>query len=87
MALEAIAATVYDVVLLDLHMPEVGGLEVARRLNEGSPSGRPRLIALTASAMEGDREMCLAGGMDDYLSKPIQAAPLTEALERCARAS
>jgi CheY-like chemotaxis protein len=85
LALEAIAATVYDVVLLDLHMPEVGGLEVARRLNQEAPHGRPRLIALTASAMEGDREMCLAGGMDDYLSKPIQAAPLTEALERCAR--
>ncbi len=74
----------YDIVLMDVQMPEMDGLEATRRLRERWPQGehRPWVIALTANAMQGDRELCVAAGMDDYMSKPIKAAELTAALER-----
>ncbi|WP_415911113.1 response regulator [Oleiharenicola sp. Vm1] len=83
-ALEALEQRAYDVVLLDVQMPDLDGLEVARRLTAArpDPATRPWLIALTANAMQGDREICLAAGMDDYLSKPIKKADLGAALER-----
>jgi len=82
--LAALARQVYDVVLLDVQMPEMDGLEAARRVNQlWSPAERPRLVAMTANAMQGDREQCLAAGMDDYLVKPVHVAALKEALERC----
>jgi signal transduction histidine kinase/DNA-binding response OmpR family regulator len=75
----------YDAVLLDIQMPQMDGLEVARRVRERYVAAtRPRLIAMTASAMNGDRERCLAAGMDDYVSKPLQIRMLQAALERCA---
>ncbi len=67
----------YDVVLVDVQMPRMAGLEAARRIRaEIAPSEQPRLIALTAHAMRGDRERCLAAGMDDYLSKPVRLEDL-----------
>ena len=69
-------------VLLDVQMPEMDGLETARRIRSEFPAG-PRLIAMTANAMQGDREACLAAGMDDYLSKPIRVAELVAALQKC----
>jgi len=84
--LEALARQTYDVVLLDVQMPEMDGLEAARRIcAAASNNARPRLIAMTANAMEGDRERCLAAGMDDYLSKPIRVPDLQEALTRVER--
>ncbi|MGH9665203.1 MAG: response regulator, partial [Bryobacteraceae bacterium] len=84
-ALASLGSHAYDAVLLDVHMPEMDGLEVARRVGERFPhSTRPRLIAMTASAMSGDRETCLAAGMDDYISKPLRMQALQDALERCA---
>ena len=75
----------YDVVLMDVQMPEMDGLEASRRIIEKWPeSGRPRIVAMTANAMQGDREMCLAAGMDDYLTKPIRVDRLVEALTRVA---
>jgi len=75
----------FDLVLMDVHMPGISGLEATRlmRAFERS-SGRARtpIIALTASAMEGDRRICLDAGMDDYLSKPLRARELLHALER-----
>jgi CheY-like chemotaxis protein len=82
--MEAVRRQRYDIVLLDVQMPEMDGLEVARRICQLWPErrDRPWIIAITANAMQGDREACLAAGMDDYISKPIDAAELAEALER-----
>jgi len=81
--LDAIRRQRYDLVLMDLQMPEMDGLEAARRIRTDFASGpRPWIIALTANAMQGDRELCLAAGMDDYISKPIKQADLAGALER-----
>jgi len=81
--LEALQRQRYDVILMDVQMPEMDGLEASRAIHEGwEASQRPRIIAMTANAMQGDREECLAAGMDDYLTKPIQINVLQEALER-----
>jgi len=81
-AVESIARQVYDVVLMDVQMPEMDGLEASRRITKGkTPDQRPRIIAMTANAMQGDREMCLAAGMDDYIAKPIRVPTLVEALK------
>jgi CheY-like chemotaxis protein len=85
---EAVAAVQrgqYDLVLMDVQMPEMDGLEATRRIIERHGSDRPRIVALTADAMQDDRERCLAVGMDDYLSKPIRPAELAEALERASQ--
>jgi two-component system, sensor histidine kinase and response regulator len=80
----------YGIILMDCQMPEMDGYEATRaiRNREQAPDGRcpwkspVYIIALTASAMQGDREKCLAVGMDDFLSKPIQPSELQAALER-----
>jgi len=84
--LEALARRRYDVVLLDVQMPRMDGLEVARCIRQWPREKRPRLIAMTANAMQGDREECLGAGMDDYIAKPIHLQVLQAALERCAEA-
>ncbi len=86
--LEAIAAIEqkrYDVVFMDVQMPELDGLEATRRIvARWDRAHRPTIVAMTANAMDGDREMCLAAGMDDYLSKPIRPEELAAALDRAA---
>ena len=80
-AIEALRAGRYDVVLLDMQMPELDGLSTAAQIVETWPRPeRPRLVALTANAMSGDRERCLAAGMDDYVTKPIRRDALEAAL-------
>ncbi len=83
-ALEALARDRYDLVLMDVHMPRMGGLEAtaAIRERERGRGGHLPIVALTALAMSGDREMCLEAGMDHYLAKPISAAELLETIER-----
>jgi CheY-like chemotaxis protein/HPt (histidine-containing phosphotransfer) domain-containing protein len=84
-AIQAVERQSYDVILMDVQMPEMDGLEASRQICRRWPAGkRPRIIAMTANAMQGDREMCLAAGMDDYLSKPIRVNELVAALSRSA---
>ncbi len=80
-AIECIARQTYDLVLMDVQMPEMDGLEASRRITaKFGPHERPRIVAMTANAMQGDREQCLAAGMDDYLTKPIRVDELVRAL-------
>ena len=86
--LSAIRRQHYDIVLMDVQMPEMDGLEATRRIRAEQEAGKPVpwIIALTANAMEGDREMCEQAGMNDYLSKPIKGSELTAALLRARHA-
>ena len=86
-ALHALERESYEVVLMDVQMPEMDGLEATRRIHERQASARPHIIAATANATKADREHCLAAGMDDYLSKPIRMEELAAALARVPRAT
>ena len=80
-AIAAVERVPYDVVLMDVQMPEMDGLEASRRITTRWVAGeRPRIVAMTANAMQSDREACLAAGMDDYVTKPIRVGALVEAL-------
>src|SRR5262249_12684813 len=76
------AEILYDLVLMDVQMPEMDGLEATAiiRAHEQKAGGHIPILAMTAHAMKGDREECLAAGMDGYLSKPIQPAELRRAI-------
>jgi PAS domain S-box-containing protein len=83
-ALASLQRQTYDVVLMDVQMPEMDGLEATRAIcEEWPPAQRPRIIAMTANVMIEDREACLAAGMDDYLGKPIRVDELIHALSQC----
>ncbi len=82
--LQALERDAYDVILMDVQMPEMDGLEATRQIAARyEASERPRIIAMTADVMAGGRERCLDAGMDDYLSKPVRLEALDEALRRC----
>ena len=83
-ALAALACECFDLVLMDVQMPEMDGLEAtaAIRRTEQEIGGHIPIIAMTAHAMKGDRERCLASGMDDYLAKPVEPKALNAVLER-----
>ncbi len=81
--LDALAQRPYDLILMDVQMPVMDGFEATRRIVSGAlPDARPRIIAMTANAMYGDRERCLQSGMDDYISKPIRIEELRRIVER-----
>ncbi|MDI3282429.1 response regulator [Polyangium sp. 15x6] len=83
--LEAVTRKEYDVVFMDVQMPEMDGLEATRRLRAAGPfRGRPRIVAMTANAMHEDQKACLAAGMDDFVAKPIRIEELVAALLRSA---
>jgi signal transduction histidine kinase/CheY-like chemotaxis protein/HPt (histidine-containing phosphotransfer) domain-containing protein len=83
-AVTAVRRRTYDVVLMDVQMPELDGLSATRRIRAELGDQRPWIIAVTANALLGDRAACLAAGMDDYLAKPLVAADLARALDRAA---
>jgi len=84
--LQALERRHYDVVLMDVQMPEMDGLEATQAIRQRWPEGeRPSIIAMTASALKGDRDMCLAAGMDDYVSKPVKIEMLRAALVACGK--
>jgi PAS domain S-box-containing protein len=86
-ALLALEQRQFDVVLMDVQMPEMNGFEATRRIRQREPAGvHIPIIAMTAHAMKGDRERCLESGMDAYVSKPIRADALWEAIERLVQA-
>jgi PAS domain S-box-containing protein len=82
--IQALERQTYDVILMDVQMPEMDGLEAARRIVVRQPdrTKRPWIIALTANAVQGDRDICLDAGMDDYISKPIKKEELAAAMGR-----
>jgi two-component system sensor histidine kinase/response regulator len=82
-ALQTLARERFDVVLMDVQMPHMDGFEATRRIraNEQGGEGRQRVVAMTAHAMAGDRERCLAAGMDGYVAKPIARAELYAEVE------
>ncbi len=87
LALEAWRGGGHDLVLMDMMMPEMDGLEATRRIREeerarGKPSQRIAIVAMTANAMQGDRERCLEAGMDGYVSKPVKPEVLFQEIER-----
>ena len=79
-AIESIERQAYDVILMDVQMPELDGLDATREIRRLTNIAQPHIIAMTENAMEGDRELCLSAGMDDYISKPIRVHELLEAL-------
>ena len=72
----------YDLVFMDLQMPEMDGLEASRRIRGLPLERQPKIVALTANAMQGDRELCLAAGMDDYVTKPVKMHEIAAAIRR-----
>jgi CheY-like chemotaxis protein len=86
-ALDALERQPYDVVLMDVEMPEMDGLEATRRIHQRSAERRPHIVAVTANAMQGERELCIQAGMDDYIAKPIRLEELSGALSRVERRS
>jgi CheY-like chemotaxis protein len=83
--LQALERQPYDIVFMDVQMPEMDGYEAARQLRRRWTGDRPRIIAMTGNAMQGDREKCLDAGMDDYIAKPVRVEDLRNTLERWGR--
>jgi signal transduction histidine kinase/DNA-binding response OmpR family regulator len=82
-ALEALRKKAYDVIFMDMQMPEMDGLEATRRIRADFPPDRqPIIVAMTANAMDGDKQHCLAAGMNDYISKPVLPEAVEAVLER-----
>jgi len=83
-ALLAMEERSFDLVLMDVQMPEIDGLEATRLIRQ-SGARQPWIVAMTAHALQGDRERCLNAGMDDYISKPVRLDALRSALDRFER--
>jgi CheY-like chemotaxis protein len=81
LALAALEKETYDLILMDIQMPEMNGLDATRLTREKLGSDSPVIVALTAEALEGDEERFLSQGFDGYLSKPLQAHKLQQVLE------
>ncbi len=84
--LDALARQPYDLILMDVHMPEMDGLEATRQIIERYSDTRPRIIAMTANAMTEGKDECMAAGMDDYISKPVRRETLEATIQRTCEA-
>jgi len=82
--LEALERQPYDLILMDIKMPEMDGIAAAREIRKRWPNNGPKIIAITAYALEGDREKCLEAGMDDYIAKPVKKDDLAALLRNIA---
>lgn len=86
--LKATSERIYDVILMDLQMPEMDGIEATKRLRmPGAVANRPRIVAVTANVLQSDRDMCVAAGMDEFISKPMKVEDLAAALSRAGSAA
>ncbi|MCA9957246.1 MAG: response regulator, partial [Anaerolineales bacterium] len=74
-----------DLILMDVQMPEMDGVETTRAITRLEMAERPYIVAVTANALQGDRERCLQAGMIDYVSKPIHMPELSAAIKKCPR--
>jgi CheY-like chemotaxis protein len=83
-AVDTAAANDFDIILMDLQMPDIDGLEATRMIRERTSDHQPVIIALTANAMEGDEEECLMAGMNDYLGKPVKLEEVIDKLQKWA---
>ena len=81
-ACQALERQNYDIVLMDVRMPEMDGLQATRTIRQRWPVNGPKVIAITAHALQGDREKCLSAGMDDYITKPVKMIELSDVLKR-----
>ena len=79
---EALRKKPYDIILMDVHMPEMDGLEATRHIRQKLAMHRVRIIAVTAAVLEVDQEACSAAGMDDFIAKPLQLGHLRSVLAR-----
>ena len=79
-ALQALERQPYDLVLMDVRMPEMDGLQATRIIRQRWPDNGPKIVAVTAYALQGDKEKCIEAGMDDYISKPIRMNELAAVL-------
>ena len=84
--IQALKIRPYDLILMDIRMPKMDGMTASKEIHKLWPDNRPKIVAVTAFAMEGDREKCLEAGMDDYISKPVQMQELVEVLKDCHKA-
>jgi CheY-like chemotaxis protein len=81
--IDALNRQPYDIILMDIQMPEMDGLSATKRIRKDFPPiSQPKIVAMTANALQGDREMCLSAGMDDYISKPFRVKELVRVLEQ-----
>lgn len=80
--LKAMETNPYDIILMDVQMPEMDGFEATREIHRRWPKNRPKVVAITAYALAGDKERCLEAGMDGYIAKPVQMAELAELMKR-----
>jgi len=83
-AIESLSRQAYDVILMDIQMPEMDGMEATKYIrSRWAEDKQPYIIAMTANALQGDKEKYLAIGMNDYVSKPVRVQELVEALAKC----
>lgn len=81
-AVHAVQSGNYDLVFMDIQMPEMDGLTATRHIREGRAIAQPKIIAMTAGALTVDRDVCLHAGMNDFIAKPIEMDALRECLKR-----